>query len=68
MADNSKNSEKTSFFMGVKAEYKKIAWPTKDTLIKETVSVVCVSAVLAVLIALFDTIIQYGINFISTIG
>lgn len=68
MADNSKNSEKTSFFKGVKAEYKKIAWPTKDTLIKETVSVVCVSAVLAVLIALFDTIIQYGINFISTIG
>lgn len=63
MADN--NAEKTSFFKGVKSEYKKIAWPSKDDLIKETVSVVCVSAVLAALIALFDTVIQYGINFIS---
>lgn len=63
MADN--NAEKTSFFKGVKAEYNKIQWPSKDDLIKETVSVVCVSAVLAALIALFDTVIQYGINFIS---
>lgn len=65
MAD--KNAEKQSFFKGVKAEYNKISWPTKDDLIKETVSVVCVSAVLAALIALLDTVIQYGINFISTL-
>jgi len=63
MADNTK--EKNSFFKGVKAEYKKIAWPSQETIIKETVSVVCVSAVMAALIALFDTAIQYGINFIS---
>ncbi len=63
MADN--NTEKPSFFKGVKAEYKKITWPDKDTLVKESVAVVCVSAVLAVLIALFDTVIQYGINFIA---
>lgn len=65
MAD--KKSEKQSFFSGVKAEYQKITWPSKDDLIKESVSVVCVSAVLAALIALLDTVIQYGINFISTL-
>ena len=63
MAD--KHTEKPSFFKGVKAEFNKITWPTKDDLIKESVSVVCVSAVLAALIALLDTVIQYGINFIS---
>lgn len=63
MADN--KSDKPSFFKGVKSEFKKIAWPSQDDLIKESVSVVVVSAVLAVLIALFDTVIQYGIDFIA---
>ncbi len=64
MADN---QEKTSFFKGVKAEYRKVQWPDKDTLIKESVAVVSISVVAAALIALFDTVIQYGINFISTL-
>ncbi len=64
MADN---QEKSSFFKGVKAEYKKIQWPDRDTLIKESVAVVSISVVAAALIALFDTVIQYGINFISTL-
>lgn len=63
MAD--KNTEKPSFFKGVKAEFNKVTWPTKDDIIKETVSVVIVTAVLAALIALLDTGIQYGVNFIS---
>ena len=64
MADN---QEKQSFFKGVKAEYNKVSWPDKDTLIKESVAVVSISVVAAALIALFDTVIQYGINFISTL-
>lgn len=63
MADN--KSDKPSFFKGVKAEYKKITWPAKESLLKESIAVVIVSAVLAGLIALLDTGIQYGINFIS---
>ncbi len=64
MADD---NNKVSFFKGVKAEFNKITWPDRDSLIKESVAVVCISAVLAALIALFDTAIQYGINFISTL-
>jgi preprotein translocase subunit SecE len=65
MADD---KNKVSFFKGVKAEFNKITWPDKDDLIKESVAVVCISAVLAALIALFDTVIQYGINFMSTLS
>ncbi len=65
MADE---KNKVSFFKGVKAEFSKITWPDKDDLIKESVAVVCISAVLAALIALFDTVIQYGINFMSTLS
>ncbi len=66
MADN--KTEKPSFFKGVKAEFKKITWPDKDSIIKQSVAVMCVSIVLALLIALFDTVIQYGINVISTLS
>ncbi|MCR4788077.1 MAG: preprotein translocase subunit SecE [Lachnospiraceae bacterium] len=65
MADE---KNKVSFFKGVKAEFAKISWPDKDELLKESVAVVCISAFLAALIALFDTAIQYGINFISTLS
>ncbi|MCR4850210.1 MAG: preprotein translocase subunit SecE [Lachnospiraceae bacterium] len=65
MADD---KNKVSFFKGVKAEFAKITWPDKDDLLKESVAVVCISAVLAALIALFDTAIQYGINFMSTLS
>ncbi len=65
MADD---KNKVSFFKGVKAEFAKITWPDKDELLKESVAVVCISAVLAALIALFDTAIQYGINFMSTLS
>ena len=30
----SEDVKKTSWFKGVKAEFKKISWPTKDTLTK----------------------------------
>ena len=66
MADN--KTDKPSFFKGVKAEFKKITWPDRDSIIKQSVAVMCVSIVLALLIALFDTVIQYGINVISTLS
>jgi len=59
-----KNTDKPKFFKGVKSEFKKITWPGKSELVKETVAVVCVSAVLAALIAVFDFAIQYGVDFL----
>ena len=64
----SSNKEKSGvkgFFKGVKTEFKKISWPDKTTLLKQSVVVVTISIVLGLLITLMDTVIQYGVNFLT---
>lgn len=56
---------KKSFFKGVKTEFKKISWPDKQTLTKQTVAVVCISVVVGLIITFIDTIIQFGIKFLA---
>ena len=64
MGDSAKReTPKIKFFDGVKAEFKKISWPERQSLFKQ--SVVCVSVVMGLIIALFDMIIKYGINFLT---
>ena len=58
----SENTQKKSWFKGVKAEFKKIIWPDKKTLAKETVAVVSVSVVVGAIIAVIDFLIQYGVD------
>lgn len=60
-----KKGKKTPFFKGVKIEFKKISWPTKQELVKQTIAVVIISLILGLIIALFDTIIKYGVNFLT---
>ena len=50
-----KQSKLVAFFDGVKSEFKKIIWPEKMELVKQTVTVSVVSIVLGLLIALIDT-------------
>ena len=64
MADNTEKTKKTSWFKGLKAEFKKIIWPDKKTLAKQTVAVTVVSVLLGAVIAVVDALIQYGIDFI----
>lgn len=60
----SEEAKKTSWFKGVKAEFKKISWPTKDTLTKETIAVLFISVLLGVIITVIDLILRTGIEFI----
>ena len=67
MGDSS-NTEKSGvkgFFKGVKTEFKKISWPDATTLFKQSVVVVAVSIALGLVIALMDTVIQYGVSYLS---
>ena len=57
-------TKKKSWFKGLKAEFKKIIWPDKKTLVKETVAVIVCSVLLGGIIAVIDALIQYGIDFI----
>lgn len=59
---NTDKAPKTSFFKGVKAEFKKISWPGRAKLFKQTVAVICVSVVLGFIITLLDTILQFGVD------
>lgn len=55
---------KKSWFKGLKAEFKKIIWPDKESLLKQTGAVVAVSVFLGLLIAGLDLVIQYGVDFL----
>lgn len=62
MGESKEKTQKTSFFKGVKTEFKKIVWPDKTTLAKQTAAVVSVSVVLGVIIAIIDILVKYGID------
>lgn len=59
-----KKEVKESWWSGLKAEFQKIIWPTKESLAKQTAAVVIVSVIVGIIIALLDTLIQYGVNFL----
>ena len=63
-ADASETIAPEFFPKGLKAEYKKIIWPNRDDVTKQTVAVVLVSFVVGVIIAVLDIGLQYGIDFI----
>jgi len=69
MADSAKNEKtaKPSFFKGVKAEFKKISWPDRDSLLKQSIAVVCISIVLGAIIAVLDFMMQYGVDFLTSL-
>lgn len=55
-------TQKKSWFKGLKAEFKKIIWPGKKALVRQTTAVVAVSIALGGLISIIDTILKYGID------
>ena len=64
MAEKTEKAKKTSWFKGLKAEFKKIIWPDKKTLAKQTVAVTVVSVILGAIIAVVDVVVKYGIDFL----
>ncbi len=63
MSENTK-TQKKSWFKGLQAEFKKVIWPDKKTLARQTAAVVTVSVILGVLIAIIDAILQFGLEFL----
>jgi preprotein translocase subunit SecE len=62
MAEKQQVSKTRSWWDGVKAEWRKIIWPTREDLVKKTGTVTVVSIVLGVIIAILDFLIQNGID------
>ncbi|MBQ5445397.1 MAG: preprotein translocase subunit SecE [Lachnospiraceae bacterium] len=53
---------KKGFIKGLKAEFKKIIWPDKQSTARETTAVIIVSVILGIVIKVFDLIIQFGLD------
>ncbi len=55
---------KKSWLKGLKSEFKKIMWPSKNELLKQTVAVVSITAIAGMLIAVLDSFALQLINFL----
>ena len=55
---------KKSWMEGLKAEFKKIIWPDKKSLVKQTTAVVVITVILCAIIAILDAVIQLGMGFL----
>lgn len=53
-----------SWFKGLKSEFKKIVWPDKESLMKQTAAVIVITAIISVIIALLDAAVKFGIDVI----
>ena len=56
--------QKKSWFKGLKAEFKKIIWPDRNSLVKETTAVLVVSVLLGAIIFVVDFVVRIGIEFL----
>lgn len=63
-----KESKVASFFKGVKAEFRKIIWPDRDTMFKQLVAVLVVTVILGAVIALLDFGFQNLIDFLTSLS
>ena len=64
---NAPKAQKTSWFKGMKTEFKKIIWPDQKSLTKQTIAVVSVSVALALIIKILDMLMTYGIDILVTL-
>ena len=53
MAEN--KEKKQSFFDGVKAEFKKIAWPSREELARKSGLVLLITVILGIIISVVDS-------------
>jgi len=52
------------YFTNLKAEFKKVVWPDKKRVLRQSVAVVLSSVVLGLLIALIDAAVKAGLGLI----
>jgi preprotein translocase subunit SecE len=62
MAEANKKKSFELWRKGLKAEFSKIIWPTKASIIRQSVVVVIITAILGVLIGMIDQLIQFGLD------
>ena len=64
----SEKNQKKSWFKGLSQEFKKIIWPDKKTLAKQTAAVIFISVVMGAIIAVLDFLLQHGVEILVNLG
>lgn len=64
MANENETSLKRSFFTELKGEFRKIVWPDKKLLGKQSVAVILAAIAIGCIIAAIDWVMQIGLSFI----
>lgn len=65
MATPKKESRKfRSYFRGVKAEMKKVIWPSKGDLLSYTGAVVFISILVSLVVWILDYVIRFALSFV----
>ena len=59
-----KSGKISDFLNGIKAEFKKIVWPNKDDIVKQTIAVISSSIVLGIIISILDFIFKFLLTFV----
>lgn len=66
--NNGKQEKKSSnFFSETKNEFKKITWPTKKILGKQTITVIVISLIVGAIIYGYDLVIDFAIQKLITL-
>lgn len=60
--EKTNKANKTSWLKGIKAEFSRIVWPTKEKVAKETTVVVICAIIIGIIVAVLDMGLQYGIQ------
>ncbi|MBQ8588383.1 MAG: preprotein translocase subunit SecE [Clostridia bacterium] len=60
-ANVKKQNKIVKFFKEVKSEMKKVVWPSKKQVVNNTLIVIAAVVIIGIIIAVFDTIFQYGL-------
>ena len=67
MGDSAEKQSNPGFFQGVKAEFKKISWPDRQSALKQSVAVVVITVILGFIISILDYAVKYGVNFLTSL-
>ena len=60
-------THKRSCIQELKGEFKKIVWPDKQSLAKESVSVIVIAIILGCVIAVIDWLLQSGMSLLTNL-
>ncbi len=57
-----KSTLKRSWFQELKAEFHKIIWPDKNSLVKQSIAVIIIAIIVGCIVALVDMGLMEGLN------